>query len=204
MQQNREIVYMIMAVWSWSLLQFTIVLTAAKDFPQLDGNTEAITVEGDRVKSRPTSNGNINASSPHNESAKTSGEAKRTIALPSNGVDPCPSTGSCVVEMNVESPLSNAQDLGEMHDELRATEEVDAFLEGRRCFDWFCCYNEIWGMTMSIIFQDGPFFIVRMVILFHYNVITHMNIFFTGKNIFVIILLLNRYVLFTRHKRNHG
>ena len=60
------------------------------------------------------------------------------------------------------------------------------------CLDFFIFYNEIWAIMLSILFQDGPFFIVRMIILIYYRLITHMNLFLTGKNIFVICLLLNR------------
>ena len=56
----------------------------------------------------------------------------------------------------------------------------------------FIFYNEIWSILTGILLQDGPFFIVRLIILLHYDVITHMNIFFTFKNIFVICLYCNR------------
>ena len=65
----------------------------------------------------------------------------------------------------------------------------------------FCFYNEIWAIILSIVFQDGPFFVVRMVILTYYHVITHMNLFFTAKNIFVIFLLVNRIRVIVKTER---
>uniref|UniRef100_H2YWB8 Transmembrane protein 26 n=1 Tax=Ciona savignyi TaxID=51511 RepID=H2YWB8_CIOSA len=107
--QNAELVYLVMAIWSWSLLQFCLVLTA------------------------------------QNVIRKPSTTAKSKIQQ-----------------------------------------------DGRLCFNCFCCYTEVWGMIMSILFQDGPFLILRLVIFLQYNVVTHMLVFFACKNVLVIILLLNR------------
>ena len=65
-------------------------------------------------------------------------------------------------------------------------------LDTEKCLDCFCFYNEIWGMVIGMVFQDGPFFIVRVVIIFYYKIVSSLNIFFLGKNIFVIILIINR------------
>uniref|UniRef100_H2YWB7 Transmembrane protein 26 n=1 Tax=Ciona savignyi TaxID=51511 RepID=H2YWB7_CIOSA len=108
--QNAELVYLVMAIWSWSLLQFCLVLTASKDMPNIDEHDEKVSYSDD----------------------------------------------------------------------------------GRLCFNCFCCYTEVWGMIMSILFQDGPFLILRLVIFLQYNVVTHMLVFFACKNVLVIILLLNR------------
>ena len=56
----------------------------------------------------------------------------------------------------------------------------------------FIFYNEIWSIILSLLFQDVPFLIVRMIIMFGYHVVTHMSIFFTLKNIFVICLYIYR------------
>ena len=187
---------MIMGVWSWSLLQFTLVLTSSKNLPELEDNTEEIVVgcngtvvdEEKKTKAKTQSKQNhTDKDKPVASNGKASEAQKQQNGV--GGVHGTKKEKSEIIDIEDEtSPM----DKGKIHDNLRADEEVAAFTQGRRCFECFCCYNEIWGMAMSIFFQDGPFFIIRMVILFHYKVITHMNIFFTGKNIFVIILLLNR------------
>ena len=203
-----------MTAWTWSLLQFALVLTASKDLPELSDDDAEEPVTSNQTQgengSMPT-NTNNNSSRDNdinkadkNHSETCNGNVTKDKPIQANGVAVVhqPKKESEVIEIEDETSTAdkrkqhnketNTFDIGAIHDNLRAEEEVDAFLRGRRCFDCFCCYNEIWGMAMSIFFQDGPFFILRMVILFHYGVITHMNIFFTGKNIFVIILLLNR------------
>ena len=85
-----------------------------------------------------------------------------------------------------------SEDFKRSFDRIKAEENVEDLTRGRNCFECFCCFNETWGMTMSMMFQDAPFLLTRLVILLHYRVFTHMNIFFTLKNIIVIMLLLNR------------
>ena len=204
-----------MTAWSWSLLQFTIVLTSSKSLPELSEDNEEEEVRASKQPHHENgsvvNNANDNAESRNNASSN-SGETSCNKQITSNGK-------AFTAERNQANGIAGAYvskpeseiiemedrtlpaDKKKVHDKLRSEEEVTAFLEGRRCFDCFCCYNEIWGMSMSIFFQDGPFFLLRLVILFHYGVITHMNIFFTGKNIFVIILLLNRIRVVVKEER---
>ena len=59
-------------------------------------------------------------------------------------------------------------------------------------FECFCCYNELWCVTLGIIFQDGPFLIGKLIILISYRAVTQINDFWAAKNVFVFLLLLNR------------
>lgn len=77
-------------------------------------------------------------------------------------------------------------------DDLKIQDTADEWIAGKRCCTSFCYYNEIWGMVLSLAFQDGPFLITRLVIMFHYKVVSHMTVFFTFKNIVTIVLVLNR------------
>ncbi|XP_070530684.1 transmembrane protein 26-like [Cardiocondyla obscurior] len=66
-----------------------------------------------------------------------------------------------------------------------------------------CCNIDVCRIILSIILQDGPFFIFRMVLICYYRIITHTNIFFTCKNILVLIIQFDRlYVIFTKSKMN--
>ena len=65
----------------------------------------------------------------------------------------------------------------------------------------FCFYNEIWGIALTLIFQDAPFFVIRVVTVAYYRIITHTSLFFTAKNAFVICLLSNRIVSIIRSNR---
>ncbi|XP_038045868.1 transmembrane protein 26-like [Patiria miniata] len=55
-----------------------------------------------------------------------------------------------------------------------------------------CCENEIWALCTTIIMQDGPFLAMRLYLLIKFNVINQMMLFFTIKNILVILLQLYR------------
>ncbi|XP_063289652.1 transmembrane protein 26 [Pelobates fuscus] len=54
---------------------------------------------------------------------------------------------------------------------------------------------DIWNIGQSLLIQDGPFFICRMVLMVHFKVINQMLVFFTAKNILVVMLQLYRLVV---------
>ncbi|KAH8384058.1 hypothetical protein KR009_011978 [Drosophila setifemur] len=79
------------------------------------------------------------------------------------------------------------------------------------CCQSCCCGIDVWGIVLNVILQDAPFLTFRLLIIFHYNIINYMNVFFTsefflflvstlklklflwpGKNSLVIILQLYR------------
>ena len=72
---------------------------------------------------------------------------------------------------------------------------------GKRRFDCFCFYNEIWGLIANLIFQDVPFLIMRLTILLYYQIVTRLIILFLFKNFFVIVLNLNRIRAIIRTER---
>ncbi|XP_022107477.1 transmembrane protein 26-like [Acanthaster planci] len=55
-----------------------------------------------------------------------------------------------------------------------------------------CCENEIWALCTTILMQDGPFLVMRLFLLINYSVINQMMLFFTIKNILVILLQVYR------------
>ena len=58
-----------------------------------------------------------------------------------------------------------------------------------------CCRADIVGILISILLQDLPFLVLRMLLIFKYNVLSYTNMFFTCKNTLVIILLTYRLVV---------
>lgn len=57
------------------------------------------------------------------------------------------------------------------------------------------CETDLWAITISLLLQDIPFLILRMTLIFHYNIVSYSNIFFTFKNTLIIILQLFRFVV---------
>ncbi|XP_071636543.1 transmembrane protein 26-like isoform X4 [Temnothorax longispinosus] len=64
-----------------------------------------------------------------------------------------------------------------------------------------CCSIDVWGIALNMLLQDGPFLAFRLILIFHYQIVSYMNIFFTCKNTLVILLQLYRlYVVQTESK----
>ncbi|KAL4221501.1 hypothetical protein ACF0H5_019758 [Mactra antiquata] len=57
-----------------------------------------------------------------------------------------------------------------------------------------CCNGDVFGILISILLQDLPFLVLRMMLIFKYNVLSYTNMFFTSKNSLVIALLAYRLV----------
>ncbi|XP_041378152.1 transmembrane protein 26-like [Gigantopelta aegis] len=55
-----------------------------------------------------------------------------------------------------------------------------------------CCKPEIYGILISIILQDLPFLVVRLLLIFRHKIVSYTNMFFTSKNSLVILLLVYR------------
>ena len=51
-----------------------------------------------------------------------------------------------------------------------------------------CCNLDVWGILVTIILQDAPFFCFRLIIIIHYRLVNSMNLFCTAKNTLVITL----------------
>ncbi len=55
-----------------------------------------------------------------------------------------------------------------------------------------CCESEVWSILIMVFFQDGPFLAVRLYSLLTYHIISYSIIFFTSKNVLVILLQFYR------------
>lgn len=45
-----------------------------------------------------------------------------------------------------------------------------------------CCTPDVYGIIISIMLQDAPFLVLRMLLIFKYGVLSYTNMFFTCKN----------------------
>lgn len=97
---NRDLCVMILSIWSWSLLQFTLVLTATKERK-----------DRSQVLSR---------------------KSTQQLLVPPKQAG--------------------------------------------------CCTPDVYGIIISIMLQDCPFLVLRMLLIFKYRVLSYTNLFFTCKN----------------------
>ncbi|KAM4851815.1 transmembrane protein 26 [Thomomys bottae] len=60
---------------------------------------------------------------------------------------------------------------------------------------FFCLYSaDLWNIGISVFIQDGPFLVVRLILMTYFQVINHMLVFFAVKNSLVVLLHLYRLV----------
>lgn len=52
--------------------------------------------------------------------------------------------------------------------------------------------TDIWGTVEALFIQDGPFLVVRLIVMINFNVIHQMLIFFAIKNFLVVVLNIYR------------
>ncbi|XP_004406208.1 PREDICTED: transmembrane protein 26 [Odobenus rosmarus divergens] len=61
---------------------------------------------------------------------------------------------------------------------------------------FFCQYSaDLWNIGISIFIQDGPFLVVRLILMTYFKVINQMLVFFAAKNFLVVVLQLYRLVV---------
>lgn len=52
--------------------------------------------------------------------------------------------------------------------------------------------TDIWSTVEALFIQDGPFLVVRLIVMLNFNVIHQMLIFFAIKNFLVVVLNIYR------------
>ncbi|KAK2851125.1 hypothetical protein Q5P01_007401 [Channa striata] len=55
-----------------------------------------------------------------------------------------------------------------------------------------CCSSEVWSLLLTVGLQDGPFLLYRLYLMVQENVLNQLMIFFTCKNILIVLLELYR------------
>ncbi|ESO87216.1 hypothetical protein LOTGIDRAFT_183655, partial [Lottia gigantea] len=58
-----------------------------------------------------------------------------------------------------------------------------------------CLTTEVWSLMVTFLMQDGPFLCVRLFTLINHNLITYNILFFTCKNMLVVMLLTYRLIV---------
>jgi hypothetical protein len=60
------------------------------------------------------------------------------------------------------------------------------------------------ALSSTILLQDGPFLCLRLGLIIHYKIISQSNVFFTTKNLLVVLLQLYRvYVIIIEHRKRN-
>lgn len=77
--------------------------------------------------------------------------------------------------------------------------ELEDTKEHGRCMEFFTNV-EVWGISSTLILQDGPFLAMRLYIMIARNVIHQMIVFFTIKNVLVFFLQVYRLVVIATTK----
>ena len=65
-------------------------------------------------------------------------------------------------------------------------------------------YAELFQILVILLMQDCPFLILRIYLIAVHNVTSEMHLFFTCKNILVILLLVNRILILNCGENNYG
>lgn len=51
---------------------------------------------------------------------------------------------------------------------------------------------DLWNIGISLFIQDGPFLVVRLILMGYFQVVNQMLVFFAAKNILIVMLQLYR------------
>ncbi|XP_033104673.1 transmembrane protein 26-like isoform X2 [Anneissia japonica] len=158
-KNNRSLICIVLFVWSWSLIQFTLAVTvtrARKARLAMDnfGRTD--------VKHKP----------------------KRSL------FKRFPKFASMAIKDIVKTSTLNNN--GQETPEIEDIEDIGILK---------CMESDSWAIMVTLILQDGPFFIVRIILIVFFNVVSYTSIFFTCKNLMVLALLIYRlFVLYKESK----
>jgi Transmembrane protein 26 len=58
-----------------------------------------------------------------------------------------------------------------------------------------CCQSEVWGLLTTVVMQDGPFLVLRIYCLAGLKIFSYNLMFYTVKNILVVLLQFYRLVI---------
>lgn len=67
-------------------------------------------------------------------------------------------------------------------------------VDKKRAEDNSSMQNELWIIIITLLMQDGPFFIIRSVCVFNFNVVSYLFLFFTFKNGILFSLQIYRII----------
>ncbi|XP_037797283.1 transmembrane protein 26-like [Penaeus monodon] len=140
---HHELIFATLGIWTWSLLQFTLVLSA----------THA-------PKTRPSIN----------------------YPPPKDMIDEMTPVDRMVHDFGENDGL--------LRPSVSCSPNIDLFLD-----------MDIIAILTTVFMQDGPFFLLRLTLIFGYKVVSYLNIFFTCKNTLLVSLQLYRLFVLISKKR---
>uniref|UniRef100_A0A9J7XH09 Uncharacterized protein n=1 Tax=Cyprinus carpio carpio TaxID=630221 RepID=A0A9J7XH09_CYPCA len=75
---------------------------------------------------------------------------------------------------------------------------------GRAGWTMSCCSSEVWSLLLTVGLQDGPFLIYRLYLMISERVLSQKMVFFTCKNILIVLLEVYRICVVLLEQRNPG
>ena len=76
-----------------------------------------------------------------------------------------------------------------------AQEEVKAISEHLKETRKLKLHGDLYSILTMMLMQDGPFLVVRLIMIVNFNVSHDMHLFFTGKNATALLLLIYRLIV---------
>ena len=76
-----------------------------------------------------------------------------------------------------------------------AQEEVKAITEHIKETRRLKLHGDLYSILTMMFMQDGPFLVVRLIMIIKFNVSHDMHLFFTGKNATALLLLIYRLIV---------
>ncbi|XP_033116732.1 transmembrane protein 26-like [Anneissia japonica] len=74
------------------------------------------------------------------------------------------------------------------------TTDVGILSRWTKCPHCVCCSTDVWATMVTLIMQDGPFVIVRLYLIIEFDAISQGMLFFTAKNLLVIVVQIYRLI----------
>ncbi|XP_038075524.1 transmembrane protein 26-like [Patiria miniata] len=169
---NRPLVITLLTLWSWSLLQFSLVMTATRN-----AETKIITPSQSETA---TSTATAGLSKGHLQRAVFKRFPRLAVS-------------------RVVVPVHGSQQT--LLDELIIPVKPEHEVREDATPTFTCLESDVWSIVASILLQDGPFLVFRLTLIVHYQVYSHTNIFFTCKNLIVVALQAYRILVLREERR---
>uniref|UniRef100_A0A671K2U2 Transmembrane protein 26-like n=1 Tax=Sinocyclocheilus anshuiensis TaxID=1608454 RepID=A0A671K2U2_9TELE len=90
------------------------------------------------------------------------------------------------------------------HSKFQKEGQSEAAKPGRAGWTVSCCSSEVWSLLLTVGLQDGPFLISRLYLMIRENVLNQLMIFFTCKNILIVLLEVYRICVVHIEQSNPG
>ncbi|KAA0714121.1 Transmembrane protein 26 [Triplophysa tibetana] len=87
---------------------------------------------------------------------------------------------------------------------LQAGSQSESPQAGLAGWNISCCSSEVWSLLLTVGLQDGPFLIYRLYLMIRENVLNQLMIFFTCKNILIVLLEVYRICVVHFENRPEG